>query len=76
MLDHVLSHLCLPEMLGFALILLGSMDAKTGFAPEAPPMQLLLLTKTVSMRQGNNRQLCNVCTFPLHKTFKGQFIRA
>lgn len=76
MLGHVLRHLCLLEMLGFALILLGSMDAKMGFAPETPPMCFLLLTKTVSMRQGNNRQLCSVCTFSLPKTFKGQFIRA
>lgn len=36
MLDHVLRHLGLLEMLGFALILLGGMDVKTGFAPEAP----------------------------------------
>lgn len=36
MLNHVPRHLCLLEMLEFALILLGSMDAKTDFASEAP----------------------------------------
>lgn len=63
-------------MPGFAWISLGSMNAKMDFAPEAPPMRLFRLTKNARMRQGNNRQLCNVCTFPLPKTFKDQFIRA
>ena len=65
MFDHVLKHLRLLEMPGFALIFVVKYVQMLRWVlpREAPAMWLLRLTKTANMRQENNRQLCSVCAF-------------
>lgn len=63
MLHHVLRHLHLLEMPGFTLICCEAWMLRWVLPWEAPAMWLLRLTSTASVRQENNRWLCNGCVF-------------